>query len=43
MGYILHDDDTFTKVGHKRNKQKSKQKYKRLQRIKKKSKRLNRR
>ena len=25
MGYILNEDDTFTKVGHKKNKMKNKQ------------------
>lgn len=43
MGYILHDDDTFTKDGHCKNKKKDKQKYKRLRKIKKNSKRKNRR
>lgn len=31
MGYILHDDDTFTKDGHRQNKKANKKKYKRLQ------------
>ena len=43
MGYILNEDDTFTKVGHKKNKIKNKQKYKRIQKMKKNSKRKNRR
>lgn len=42
MGYILNENDTFTKVGHKKNKMKNKQKYKRIQKIKKNSKRKNR-
>lgn len=41
MGYILNDDDTFTKVGHEKNKIKNKKKYKRIQRMKKISKRKN--
>ena len=43
MGYILNEDDTFTKVGHKKNKMQNKQKYKRIIKIKKNSKRKNRR
>lgn len=43
MGYILNEDDTFTKVGHKKNKLKNKQKYKRIRKMKKNSKRKNRR
>lgn len=43
MGYILHDDNTFTKDGHKTNKKRNKKKYKRLQKMKKNSKRKNRR
>lgn len=42
MGYILHDNDTFTKDGHKQDKKKNKQKFKRLRKIKKNSKRKNR-
>ena len=43
MGYILHEDNTFTKVGHKRNKKSNKKKFKRLIKIRKISKRKNRR
>ena len=43
MGYILNNDDTFTKVGHKKNKTSNKQKYNRLQKMRKNSKRKNRR
>ena len=43
MEYILNEDDTFTKVGHKKNKMQNKQKYKRIRKIKKNSKRKNRR
>ena len=42
MGYILYNDDTFIKVGHKRNKKSNKKKVKHLRRIKKNSKRRNR-
>lgn len=42
MGYILNDDDTFIKVGHKKNKVRNKKKYKRIQRMKKISKCKNR-
>lgn len=42
MAYILNDDNTFTRCGHKHNKKLNKQKYKRIQKIKKKSRRLNR-
>ena len=28
MGYILNEDDMFTKVGYKKNKMQNKQKYK---------------
>lgn len=42
MGYILNDD-TFIKVGHKRNARFDKKKFKRLCKIKKNSKRRNRR
>ena len=34
MGYILNEDDTFTKVGHKKNKMQNKQKYIDLDEIK---------
>ena len=43
MGYILHEDNTFTKVDHKRNKRYNKKKFKRLIKIRKISKRKNRR
>ena len=43
MGYILKEDDTFTKVGHKKNKMQNKHKYTRIRTIKKNSKRTNRR
>ena len=42
MGYILNNDDSFTKVGHTRNKKSNKKKFKHLNRIKKNSKRRNR-
>ena len=42
MGYILHEDNTFTKEGHRRNKKFNKKKFKRLQKIRKNSKRKNR-
>lgn len=42
MGYILHDDNTFIKDGHKQNKKFDKKKYKRLLKMKKNSKRKNR-
>lgn len=42
MGYILHDNDIFTKEGHKRNKKLNKKKFKRLQKLRKNSKRKNR-
>lgn len=42
MGYILNENDTFTKVGHKKSKTKNKQKYKCIQKMKKNSKRKNR-
>lgn len=43
MGYILHNDNTFTKDGHRQNKKSDKKKYKHLQKMKKNSKRKNRR
>ena len=43
MGYILRDDNTFTKDGHRLNKRTNKKKYKRLQKMKKNNKRKNRR
>ena len=43
MGFILHDNDTFTKVDHTKNKKLNKKKFKRVQKIKKNSKRKNRR
>ena len=36
MGYILHDDGTFTKHNHKRSKKFDKKKYKHLRKIRKK-------
>ena len=42
MGYILNEDDTLTKVGHKKNKMKNKQKHKHIRNIKKNSKCKNR-
>lgn len=42
MGYILHNDNTFTKDGHKQDKKKNKHKFKRLLKIKKNSKCKNR-
>ena len=41
MGYILHNDDTFTKDGHRKSKKNDKQKFKRLQKMRKKSKKQN--
>ena len=43
MGYILHNDDTFTKDGHKARRKFNKKRFKRLIRMKKYSKKLNRR
>lgn len=43
MGYILHDNGTFTKHGHEQNKKFNKKKYKHLQKMKKNSRRKNRR
>lgn len=43
MGYILHNDSTFTKDGHKQDKKKNKHKFKCLRKIKKNSKHKNRR
>lgn len=42
MGYILNDDNTFRKVDHKHYKKSNKKKFKRLIKIKKNSKRKNR-
>ena len=41
MGYILHDNDTFSKDGHRKNSKKDRQKFKRLQKMRKKSKKQN--